>query len=344
MKNKNFVAVGLIIGSMLISSFSFYFWQVIYTANILVDQEARIFRIPPASDFKYVQNALYDEGIVNDLVSFSFLAKIKSYDQHIKPGIYKFRSDMSNNDAINMLRAGDQTPIKLTFSTARGLPELAAKIASYMEFDSLDMISALLDPEIATTYGFTTETFMCLFIPNTYEVYATETPIDILNRIQVAYDNYWTKERLEHANKIGLSPIEVITLASIVDAETNRMDEAPRVAGVYINRLKKGIKLQADPTLVFALGDYSIKRVLLEHMKVDSPYNTYKYAGLPPGPINLPAIAAIEAVLNFETHNFLFFCADADFYGYHKFAKTLSEHNENARNLHNVLNKRKIFK
>ncbi len=344
MKNKNFLAVGLIIGSMLVSSFSFYFWQVVYTPNILIDKEDLVFNIPTGANFKYVQNSLYDLGIVNDLVSFSFLSKLKRYDQSIKPGSYLLQADMSNKDAINMLRSGDQVPIKLTYSNARSLEVLASKIASYLEFDSATMISNLLNSNVASSYGFTKETFMCMFLPNTYEVYITDRPVVVLDRIYSAYKLFWNPERLAKAATLNLTPEEVIVLASIVDAETNQMDEAPTVAGVYINRLTKNIKLQADPTLIFALGDYTIKRVLYKHMQVDSPYNTYKYAGLPPGPINIPSIAAIEAVLNYEKSDYLYFCANPDFTGNHIFARTLSQHNKNARLLHLALNKKKIYK
>ena len=344
MKNKNFLAVGLIIGSMLVSSFSFYFWQVVYTPNILIDKEDLVFNIPTGANFKYVQNSLYDLGIVNDLVSFSFLSKLKRYDQSIKPGSYLLQADMSNRDAINMLRSGDQVPIKLTYSNVRSLEVLAAKIASYLEFDSATMISNLSNSDVASSYGFTKETFMCMFLPNTYEVYITDQPIVVLDRIYSAYKIFWNPERMAKAEALNLTPEEVIVLASIVDAETNQMDEAPTVAGVYINRLNKNIKLQADPTLIFAMGDYTIKRVLYEHMQVDSPYNTYKYAGLPPGPINLPSIAAIEAVLNYAKSDYLYFCANPDFTGNHIFARTLSQHNKNARLLHLALNKKKIYK
>jgi UPF0755 protein len=344
MKNKNFLAVGLIIGSMLVSSFSFYFWQVVYTPNILIDKEDLVFNIPTGANFKYVQNSLYDLGIVNDLVSFSFLSKLKRYDQSIKPGSYLLQADMSNRDAINMLRSGDQVPIKLTYSNARSLEVLAAKIASYLEFDSATMISNLSNSDVASSYGFTKETFMCMFLPNTYEVYITDQPIAVLDRIYSAYKIFWNPERMAKAEALNLTPEEVIVLASIVDAETNQMDEAPTVAGVYINRLNKNIKLQADPTLIFAMGDYTIKRVLYKHMQVDSPYNTYKYAGLPPGPINLPSIAAIEAVLNYVKSDYLYFCANPDFTGNHIFARTLSQHNKNARLLHLALNKKKIYK
>jgi UPF0755 protein len=344
MKNKNFLAVGLIIGSMLVSSFSFYFWQVVYTPNILIDKEDLVFNIPTGANFKYVQNSLYDLGIVNDLVSFSFLSKLKRYDQSIKPGSYLLQADMSNRDAINMLRSGDQVPIKLTYSNARSLEVLAAKIASYLEFDSATMISNLSNSDVASSYGFTKETFLCMFLPNTYEVYITDQPIVVLDRIYSAYKIFWNPERMAKAEALNLTPEEVIVLASIVDAETNQMDEAPTVAGVYINRLNKNIKLQADPTLIFAMGDYTIKRVLYEHMQVDSPYNTYKYAGLPPGPINLPSIAAIEAVLNYAKSDYLYFCANPDFTGNHIFARNLSQHNKNARLLHLALNKKKIYK
>ncbi len=334
----------MIVFSVMLSSFAFYTYQVLYTDNILIDQEDRLFAIPNGTDFKTLQNKLYEERIVNDLVSFSFLSKAKGYHERIKPGMYLLKSNMSNSEAINLLRSGNQSPVQITFNSVRKIDELAEKLTVTLQMDSAKMAPYLLSDSIAKSYGFTAETFISMFLPNTYEVYWTISPEKLLDRMKKEYDKFWTQERISKAESKGLTPAEVVTMASIVDAETNMMSEAPRIAGVYINRLAKGYKFQADPTLKFAMNNFELRRILNKDMEFDSPYNTYKYLGLPPGPINMPSIAAVEAVLNAEEHRYLYFCAKADFSGYHTFANTLIEHNKNARALHTVLNENKIYR
>lgn len=328
----------------MLSSFAFYTWQILFTPNLLVDAEDRLLMIPKGSTFRDVQNKLYDQGFVQDPVSFGFLARLKDYDKLVKPGLYQLEKDMTNLEAINLLRSGTQTPVQLTFTNARKLNELPEKIANFMEFSEEEMAEVLLADTTPGHYGFDSVTFIAMFIPNTYEVYWTATPKEILDRLKNEYDRFWNEEREKKAEKIGLTPVEVSTLASIVEAETNKMDEAPTIAGVYLNRLEKGYKLQADPTLVYALNDFSIRRVLNVHKQVESPYNTYKYSGLPPGPINMPSIPAINSVLNYESHNYLYFVAKADFSGYHAFSRNLIEHNRKAREFQKALNKERIFR
>jgi UPF0755 protein len=244
---------------------------------------------------------------------------------------------MTNMDAIKALRSGNQKPVNVTFTSVHLRRELAEKITKNIgvrpgEFD------AALDAFItANQGGFTKENILTLFIPNTYQVYFNINPEDLIGRMEQEHQKFWNDARKAQAREIGLTPIEVSILASIVQAETVKTDEAPIVAGLYINRLKKGIALQADPTLKFALGDFTIKRVLNEHKDVDSPYNTYKYAGLPPGPINVPGIAMIDAVLHCEKHRYFYMCAKEDFSGYHNFANSLQEHNVNARRYQRAL-------
>lgn len=344
MKRKNLFVAFLVVFTVMLSSFAFYTWQILFTPNILIERPDQVFTIPKGATFKDVQKKLYDAYIVNDMVSFSFLAKLKDYDELVKPGLYTLRRDMTNLEAINLLRSGQQTPVMLTYTPVRKLEELPEKIAATMGFSQQEFESVLLHDTTAGHYGFDSATFISMFIPNTYELYWTATPKQVLDRMKKEYDRFWTQTRESKAQKLGLSKPEVSTLASIVEAETKKMDEAPRVAGVYINRLKRDYKLQADPTLVYAVGDFSIRRVLNVHKEVDSPYNTYKYEGLPPGPINMPSIGAIDAVLNYEDHNYLYFCARADFSGYHAFARTLVEHNKNARAFQRALNREQIFK
>lgn len=344
MDRKMLVGTFMVVFTVMLSSFSFYIWQIIYSPNILVGKEDQYFAIYPDQDFKTVQNQLYESRIVNDMVSFGVLAKLKKYNQLVKPGLYLLKADMTNIEAINLLRSGDQTPVELTFTQARKLEELPEKIANYMLFEEEEFGQLLLNDTTATFYGFDQYTFISMFIPNTYEVYWTDTPKELLDRMKREYEKFWNETRRSKAAEMGLSPHEIATLASIVEGETKKMDEAPKIAGVYINRLKRGIKLQADPTLVYAVGDFTIRRVLNVHKQVNSPFNTYLYAGLPPGPIALPSGAAIDAVLNYEQHGFIYFCAKDDFSGYHVFAKTLIDHNENARKFQMAMDRERIFK
>lgn len=344
MRKKYFLAIFLVVFTMMLSSFAFYTYQILYTPNVLIEQDDRYFSIPKGTTFKQLQNKLADERIINDLVSFSFLAKIKDLDINVKNGMYLIKGDMTNVELINLLRSGAQTPMKLTFSNARLLQQLPKILTQSLEIDSADFAPLLLADTTASYYGFEKETFISMFIPNTYEVYWTTTPKGLLDRMKAEYDRFWSEERKEKAKSLNMTQVEVSTLASIVQGETNKMDEASTIAGVYINRLKRRIKLQADPTLVFAKGDFTIRRILNKDKELDSPYNTYKYYGLPPGPINMPRIPALDAVLNYEDHNYLYFCAKADFSGYHAFAKTLREHNINARKFQRALNMERIYR
>ncbi len=344
MKKKKLIAAIMIVFAVMLSSFAFYFYQILYTPNILVDQDDRMFAIAEGTTFDELRKQLYNERIINDALSFSFLAKLKKYDSNVKPGMYLLEQDMSNTEAINMLRAGLQTPVKLTFSTARKIEELAGKLTSTIMMDSVDLAPILTSDSVAKAYGFNQETFISMFLPNTYEVYWTISEKELLDRLKKEYDKYWTEERKAKAQGIGLSPEDITTVASIVNAETNYIDEAPTIAGVYLNRLDRGYKLQADPTLKFAMNNFEIRRILNKDMGFESPYNTYKYEGLPPGPINMPSIAMIEAVLNYEDHSYLYFCAKDDFSGYHVFAKNLVEHNINARKFQRALNEQRIYR
>lgn len=344
MKKKKLIAAFMIVFAVLLSSFAFYTYQVLFTPNILVGKEDRMFAIPKGTTFNELQRRLVEEDIVNDLVSFSFLAKIKDLDTHLKAGMYLLKKDMSNLEAVNLMNAGLQTPVKLTFTSARTIRELPARLTGSLALDSADLAPLLFSDSVARSYGFDSANFISMFLPNTYEVYWTIEAKELLDRMKKEYDRFWTEERLAKAQEIGLTPQQVAVLASIVSGETNKMDEAPRIAGVYINRLKRGIPLQADPTVVFALGDFSIRRVLNKDKEFDSPYNTYRNKGLPPGPINMPSITVLESVLNYEDHRYLYFCARADFSGYHAFAKTLTEHNSNAREFQRALNAQRIYR
>lgn len=271
---------------------------------------------------------------------FIKIKKIKT----IKTGKYLLKKDMSLNNFLNTIRIGKQTPINLKINNIRTKSDLASKLSKQLLIDSTSIINGLNDKEIALNFNTDTNNIIGLFIPNTYNVYWTISFNSLLRRMQKEYNRFWNNKRINLAKEIGLSRTEVITLASIISEESNKSKEYKTIAGVYINRINKGIPLMADPTLKYALNDFTLKRILNVHKTVDSPYNTYKYKGLPPGPICIPSIKSIDAVLNYEHHKFIYFCAKEDFSGYHVFAKTLRQHNKNARKYQRALNKLRIFK
>ena len=298
-----------LVASTLLITFVFYGYQIVYTPNILVEKESKLFVIRAGSDFRKVQEDLGKGGYVDDMVSFSFLARLMNFDDHILPGRYYLTPNMTNIQAIRALKAGKHDAVKVTFSYVRLRSELAEKITKNIGVTAREFDSALddfIEDRSRNTEGFNQENILCMFIPNTYEVFFNISPEDFISRMHNEYQRFWTAERIQKAKAIELTPIEVSILASIVQAEVTKSAEAPIIAGLYINRLKKGIALQADPTLVFASRDFSLKRVLNEHKEIDSPYNTYKHAGLTPGPINVPQISMIDAVLDYQHHNYYY--------------------------------------
>ncbi|MDR4988942.1 MAG: endolytic transglycosylase MltG [Bacteroidales bacterium] len=320
-------------------------YRMIYAPNVfLEDREHTFIFIPTGSTYEEVKELLQESSFVVNMRTFDRLAQRKNYPNRVMPGRYLIQNRLSNNELINLLRSGAQTPVRITFTNIRTEEELAGNLAAQLEVDSLELLRQLRDPENISQAGLSTPTIKILFIPNTYEVYWTISASALIERMQREYQAFWTASRRELAERMGLNPEEVVILASIVQSETNKSDEMPRIAGVYVNRLRRNIPLQADPTVVYALGDFSINRVLNEHLAIDSPYNTYKYRGLPPGPINLPEPATIDAVLNFEEHDYIYFSASPDFSGYHVFARTYREHLRNARLYQQALNERRIFR
>ena len=276
------------------------------------------------------------------MMAFTPLMRYYKYDERIKPGNYAIRPGDSMRDICLRLLSGNQTPVRLVIPSVRTLDRLAGAVGKQLMTDSAAIATILTDHHLIDSLGYTEETFPTLFLPNTYEVYWTMSPEQFIARMKKEHDTFWNTERKKKAQAQGLTPIEVTTLASIVDEETNKNDEKPLVAGLYLNRLKRGMLLQADPTVKFAHGKFELRRILLAHLTIDSPYNTYKYAGLPPGPIRIPSIAAIESVLNPAKHSYIYMCAKEDFSGYHNFASTLGQHNANARRYQQALNQRGI--
>ena len=318
----------------------------VYQPNIVLnDNSEKYIYIPSNSEFPDVVKVLLENGLLINANSFEWLAKQKKYDTNIKSGRYRINRALNNNDLINLLRSGKQTPIKVTFNNLRNIEQLAGRIASQIEADSLSIINYITDSIFLDKLKLNTENVACLFIPNTYEFYWNTSVEGFVNRMIKEYSNFWNSSRSKKATKIKLNYYQVAVLASIVEKEQSiKRDERPEIAGLYLNRLKKQMKLESDPTLIFAIGDFTIKRVLNKDKKVKSPYNTYKNKGLPPGPICIPSINAIDAVLNASEHKYIFMCAKEDFTGYHNFAKTYSKHLINARKYQKALNKRKIMR
>ena len=294
-------------------------------------------------NFNDVRNKLIQDTILNDVLSFSVLSKAIKYNQNIKSGAYKIKSNMSNYSLIKMLRSGNQTPINISFNHARKIEDLAKIITKDLNITN-DEFMEFINNKKNNLYGFNTKNIMAMFLANTYEVYWNISIESLFNKMHSEYTKFWNEERINKSNELKMSNIDISILASIVASETLKMDEANTIAGVYINRLKKNMYLQADPTLVYAANDFSIKRVLNKHKKIASPYNTYVNKGLPPGPIKLTTKEYIDAVLNYEKHKYIYFCAKDDFSGYHVFATKLSEHNKNAKKFQRALNKRKIYR
>ena len=300
--------------------------------------------IPTGSNFDDVLAILNNEKILKDERMFINGAKRAKYTQ-VRSGKYRVVKGMRNRELIRILASGRQIPVKLTIAgNIRDVEKLSSIIARQLEVDSVEMQSTLNDLKIINKLGFTKDNILSLFIPNTYEVYWNISSENVMDRMKREYDRFWNEERTNKLKNIGITREEAIIAASIVNEETNKTDEMPRVAGVYINRLNRKMKLDADPTLKFAVGDFTLKRVLDKHKEIESPYNTYKNIGLPPGPICMPSIAAIDAVLNYEKHDYLYFCAKDDFSGYHAFSKTLAQHNQYASAWHAALNRNKIYK
>ncbi len=339
-KIKTFLAVGLAL-MLFTGAIGFYIaFHVVLEPNLNIDKPTHIY-INTGSSFTDVSDLLIEGGILKNSKTFVWLAHKKNYPNHVMPGRYLLKNNMGNNALINLLRSGKQDPLSITFNNIRTKHQLAGAISKHLEADSLSLIKLMNDEKFLAGFDKNVETVMLLFIPNTYEFFWNTSATQVFDRMHREYQRFWNNRRMDLANKTGYSPVEVMIIASIVQSETTKVDEMSRIAGVYINRLRRNMLLQADPTVVFATGDFSLTRVLHRHLAIDSPYNTYLHAGLPPGPITLPEPTTIDQVLNFEAHDFLYFCARHDFSGYHAFAKTYNEHLVNARRYHQALNEQR---
>lgn len=302
-------------------------------------------QIPTGTTFSQLSQMLADSGYVRDLRKWESYAHANDMDS-VRAGNYALKSGTTYRNALATFFLGRQTPVRLTFNNIRTLDRLAGVVSKYIEVDSLTLLKTLRNPTLIRENGLTQATFPSLFIPNTYEVYWTITPEEFVAKMKKEHDKFWNDQRLAQAKQLGYTPEQIATIASIVIEETKFQGEMTEVAGVYVNRLRVGMPLQADPTVKFALGDPSIRRVLHKHLEYDSPYNTYRYAGLPPGPICVPPINALDATLAYantdKKHEYYYFCAKADFSGRHAFARTLPEHSRNAAAYAAELNRRGI--
>ncbi len=340
-KAKLLIALGIFLIIILAGTGINYYLKY-YTKNVTGTRD--YLYIKTGSDFEDVYTTIKTEQIVKDTLSFFNAARSMDYTGKIKAGKYRLTKGMSNRAFINMLKAGNQEAVKISFQNVRLKHTLAGMVSKKIESDSAS-ISALLDSAAyVEKYGFNTENVYTMFIPNSYEIYWNSSAEKFFLRMYDEYQKFWNAERKAKASAIELTPVQVSILASIVDGEALNDKEMPRIAGLYMNRLQKGMRLEADPTVIFANNDFTIRRVLNKHLRLESPYNTYIHTGLPPGPISMPSIHAIDAVLNYEKHDYIYMCAKEDFSGYHNYASTLSQHLINARKFQQALNERNIKK
>jgi UPF0755 protein len=335
------VVIGLLIAGLLAN----YVYSAMFKPNTIFDGDKAYIYIPTNAKYDEVREQL--RPLLKDLDKFDALAIRKKYSTNIKAGKYVIAKGMNNNDIINSIRSNN-IPIKVSFNNQETLPDLAGRVASQIEADSLSLLKAFKSEDFLGKHNFKKETALGMYVPNSYEFFWNTSAEKFRDRMWLEYQKFWTETRINKAKSLGLDPLKVVVLASIVQKETAKVDERPRVAGVYLNRLKRGMPLQADPTIIFAIkqksGDFDtiIKRVLYKDLDIDSPYNTYKYPGIPPGPIAMPDISSIDAVLNPERHNFYYFVANVEQFGYHKFATTLSQHNRNKQEYVRWINSQRI--
>ena len=329
----------LLLGSIV----AFYGYSIIFKPNVDFGHSEDItLLLPSGSSYSDLLDSLETKQILKDVKGFQWVSSLMNFSS-VRPGMYALKPGMSNKELVSMLRSGRQQPVKLTFNNVRTIEDLGGVFASQLELDSVRFINHL-NEQLIDSLGYTKENILSLFIPNTYEVFWNTSIDKFVSRMQREHGKFWNKDRRKKLEELGLTTAEAYTLASIVQKETLVNSEKPTVAGVYLNRLRRGQLLQADPTVVFANGDFTIRRVLNKHLRMDSPYNTYMYEGLPPGPICMPDISSIDAVLNYEKHRYLYFCASTDNSGRHVFASTLVEHNRNANRYRAYLNKEKIYR
>ena len=326
---------------ILLLAAGFWAYRMVLASNFSIKETTYVY-VDSQKNFNDLCNQLKDSASCKSLASFKQLAYLIGYPDKMKTGRYAIEPGTGNLRLLKNLIGGLQSPIRITFNNIRLRTDLAQRLDDQLMVTKDELLTRFADSTYCAELGFTTETIQCMFIPNTYELYWDITPDNFMKRMQKEYKAFWTADRLAKAAKIGITPVQVSVLASIVEEETAKADEMGMVAGLYLNRLQINMPLQADPTVKYAVGDVTLKRIMFEHLQVESPYNTYKHTGLPPGPIRVPSIKGINAVLNHDQHNFIYMCAKEDFSGRHNFASTLAEHAKNANRYRAELNRRQI--
>ncbi len=323
---------------------AYFTYKTIYKPNInLGDKKSQFIYIPTGSKFETVVTILSENNMLENRSSFEWLSEKKKYKNNVKAGKYRILANMSNNQLINLLKAGIQEPVTFNFNGLRTINDLIRRVSNQIEADSLNLYYSLNDNLFLKKYGFNRNNAISMFIPNTYTFYWNTSQDEFLDAVLTNYHNFWTETRIQKAQKIGFSVAEVTTLASIVQSEQCcDNNEKKVIAGLYINRLKKGKELESDPTVIYAIGNFAIQRVSFEQLHFQSPYNTYLNKGLPPGPICFVQQSSMDAVLNYSKNDYIFMCAKEDFSGKHNFAKNYQQHLANAKKYRNALNKRGI--
>jgi UPF0755 protein len=347
MKNSSYTFKYIVAGTgIAFVMLSYYCYQIFFTSNFSNNDNDKDFvlYIRKGANFQEVLDTLDKNKVYDDKLSFAFISKMLGYQESVKAGRYIIQKKSTNLQVVRKLRRGAQDPLKITFNNIRLKSEFIERVGSKFYFGQDSLQKMLGNDSLCRQYGFDTTDILCMFIPNTYEFYWTLPVKGFINKMNSEYSKFWSQKRKDLAFKAGLTPVQTSILASIVEAETNQSTEKPTVAGVYINRLNINMPLQADPTVKFAIGDFSIKRInhVLIEQAGNSPYNTYKVTGLPPGPINMPSITSIDAVLNYESHNYLFFVADPQKPGFHSFNQDYRTHVNNANKYRKNLNNRNI--
>jgi UPF0755 protein len=336
-----FTAVGLVTVA-LIAAWNIY--ERVLAPNVqLKNRVTDYIYIPTGADFSVVVDSIKSNDFLRDVESFVWVAGRMGYLDKVHPGKYLIRAGMNNKQLVTLLRAGKQEPVKVTFNNIRTIEQFAGRVSKLIEADSSSIVAVFKNDSLLKENNLNSYNSVSVLIPNTYEFYWNSSALQLYERMNKEFHKFWNESRMQKLKEDQLTQQEVITIASIIEQETHQDSEKPAVAGVYVNRFRQGWKLEADPTLIYALGDFTIRRVLNQHKEVDSPYNTYLHAGLPPGPICIPGIPSIDAVLNYARHDYFYFCAKDDFSGYHVFAKSYEDHLLNAKRFHRALTRRGIM-
>lgn len=337
MKNKSKVLkITLAIGLLIVVSVFVLF----FTNNTKIDKDEVFVHVPTGSNFEDVKKII--SPFVKNMASFEFMAARRSYPEHVKPGRFLIKKGMNTFQLVSTMRRN--VPVDLAFNNQERLENLCERLSSQIEPDTSKLLNSFRDSVFLKKNGFTAENVFAMFLPNTYQVYWNISADEFRDKMLKEYNKFWNKERIAKATALNLTPVQVITLASIVHKESVKKSERPVIAGVYLNRLKQRMPLQADPTVIYAKKlkennfDQIIKRVIHEDLFINSPYNTYLFEGLPPSPIAMPDVDAIDAVLNAEKHNYIYFCASIEKFGYHVFASDYAEHQKNAKKYADWLN------